>query len=83
MRLRNIPYAKDVLAASSDVIKNETIYHGKWSKEVFGNDHPLHIEIGMGKGKFIIENAKKYKKSNKIIEIVNGVCYTYSVVASR
>ena len=59
MRLRNIPYAKDVLAASSDVIKNETVYRGNWSKEVFGNDHPLHIEIGMGKGQFLTKLAMR------------------------
>ena len=66
MRLRNIPYAKDVLAASSDVIKNETAYRGKWSKEVFGNAHPLHIEIGMGKGQFLTKLAMRNPDINYV-----------------
>jgi len=66
MRLRNIPYAKDVLAASSDVIKNETNYRGKWSQEVFGNTHPLHIEIGMGKGQFLTKLAMRNPDINYV-----------------
>ena len=66
MRLRNIPYAKDVLAASSDVIKNEALYRGKWSKEVFGNNHPLHIEIGMGKGQFLTKLAMRNPNINYV-----------------
>ena len=66
MRLRNIPYAKDVLAASSDVIKNETTFRGNWSKEVFGNNHPLHIEIGMGKGQFLTKLAMRNPDINYI-----------------
>lgn len=66
MRLRNIPRAGEVLEASPDVIKNETTYRGNWSKEVFGNDHPLHIEIGMGKGQFLTGLAKKNPEINYI-----------------
>ena len=66
MRLRNIPYAKDVLAASSDVIKTETVYRGNWSKEVFGNNHPLHIEIGMGKGQFLTKLAMRNPDINYV-----------------
>ena len=66
MRLRNIPYAKDVLAASSDVIKNEKDFRGNWSQNVFGNDHPLHIEIGMGKGKFLTKLAMKNPDINYV-----------------
>lgn len=66
MRLRNIPYAKDVLAASSDVIKNETKYRGNWSKEAFGNEHPLHIEIGMGKGQFLTKLAMQNPHINYV-----------------
>ncbi len=66
MRLRNIPRADEVLKASSDVIKNETNYRGNWSKEIFGNDHPLHIEIGMGKGQFLTGLAKENPQINYI-----------------
>lgn len=57
MRLRNIKGADDVIAANPFVIKNPEEHKGKW-KEVFGNNNPIHIEIGMGKGKFIMELAR-------------------------
>lgn len=66
MRLRNIPYAKDVLEASFDVIKNETVHRGKWTNEVFGNNNPLHIEIGMGKGQFLTKLAMRNPDINYI-----------------
>ena len=47
MRLRNIPRAESVLEAHDKVIKNEKELKGRW-KEVFGNDNPVYIEIGMG-----------------------------------
>ncbi len=43
---------------------------GKWA-EVFGNDHPIHIEVGMGKGQFIIEMAKKEIQRSTISELRN------------
>lgn len=66
MRLRNIPRADEVLKASADVIKNETSYKGNWSNDVFGNNQPLHIEIGMGKGQFLTGLAKKNPQINYI-----------------
>lgn len=66
MRLRNIPRAGDVLEASADVIKNETAYRGNWTKEIFQNDKPLHIEIGMGKGQFLTGLAKRNPDINYI-----------------
>lgn len=53
MRLRNIKGSKEVIAASPYVVQNPEDYKGKWS-ELFHNNHPLHIEIGMGKGQFIM-----------------------------
>ena len=38
---------------------------GKWA-EVFQNDHPIHIEVGMGKGQFIIEMARRNPEVNYI-----------------
>lgn len=52
MRLRNIKGSRDVIAESPLVIHEPKKAKGRW-KEIFGNDHPLRIEIGMGKGKFI------------------------------
>ena len=40
-------------------------YKGHFS-ELFGNNHDIYIEIGMGKGNFIIENAKRYPDINFI-----------------
>ena len=67
MRLRNIPSARQELADSSYVI-NEAIFSkvdpsstrptGKWA-QLFGNDHPLRLEIGMGKGKFLLALAER------------------------
>lgn len=65
MRLRNIPRAREVLDVHKMVIKNEKEWKGKWS-EVFGNDHPVYIEIGMGKGQFILTLAKKNPDINYI-----------------
>ena len=65
MRLRNVKNKDEILNASEYLVKNPEEYIGKW-KEVFGNDKPIYIEIGMGKGKFIIENAMKYPEINFI-----------------
>ena len=65
MRLRIIPRAGEVLDAHDKVIKNEKEHKGKWS-EVFGNDHPIYIEIGMGKGQFIITLAKQNPDINYV-----------------
>ena len=65
MRLRNIPGAGDVIAASPYVIQNPKEHRGAY-KELFGNDHALHVEIGMGKGKFIVQMAKLHPEINYI-----------------
>lgn len=56
MRLRNIPRANETIAASSSVIHDTQQARGRW-KEIFGNSNPIHIEVGMGKGRFIIQMA--------------------------
>lgn len=66
MRLRNIPRADEVLSACPLVIKNETAYRGNWAKDIFKNDNPLHIEIGMGKGQFILSLAAQNPDINYI-----------------
>lgn len=52
MRLRNVKGARENIATSQFVIHNPEEYKGKW-REVFQNNNPIHIEIGMGKGKFV------------------------------
>ncbi len=65
MRLRNVPGSRDMIAESRFTIKNETEYKGKWSR-VFENDNPVHIEIGMGKGQFIMTLAEENPDINYV-----------------
>ena len=65
MRLRNIKGSKEVITASPYVVQNPEDYKGKWS-ELFHNNHPLHIEIGMGKGQFIHTLASENPDINYI-----------------
>ena len=65
MRLRNIPGARDEIAASPYTIKNPEEYRGRW-RECFKNDNPIRLEIGTGKGQFIIELAKRNPDINFI-----------------
>lgn len=65
MRLRNVKDKEEILNSCKYLIKNPEDYKGKW-KSLFNNDNPIYIEIGMGKGKFILENALKYKDINYI-----------------
>lgn len=65
MRLRNIKGSREAIAADERVIEIGTEYKGHWH-EVFGNDHPIHIEVGMGKGKFIMSLAKLHPEINYI-----------------
>lgn len=65
MRLRNITGSREVIADSIYVVHDEQSCPGKW-QEIFGNDHPIHIEIGMGKGKFIHTMAKLHPQINYV-----------------
>ncbi len=65
MRLRNIPGADDVIQKHPIAIKNEKEQRGNWN-QVFGNANPIHIEIGMGKGQFLLTLAKQNPEVNYI-----------------
>ena len=65
MRLRNIPGADEVIRNCAWVIKEPAEKKGKWNT-VFGNENPVHIEVGMGKGQFITEMAKRNPQINYI-----------------
>jgi tRNA (guanine-N7-)-methyltransferase len=65
MRLRNVPGAREMIIESDFSIQKPETYKGKWAEE-FGNDHPIHIEVGMGKGKFIMEMARRNPDINFI-----------------
>ena len=73
MRLRNIKGAREAIEASPYVILDPENYKGRWH-EVFGNDHPLRLEVGMGKGQFIMEQARRHPEVNFIgIEMYSSV----------
>lgn len=65
MRLRNISGARDIIAKSPLVVHEPENLKGRW-QERFGNAHPIRIEIGMGKGKFIYGLAGKNPGINYI-----------------
>ncbi len=65
MRLKNVPGSREAIAESNLVIHEPEKVKGTW-REIFGNDKPIHIEIGMGKGKFIHEMAKLHPEINYI-----------------
>ena len=74
MRLRNKPWAKDALAARPEmVIQDPAQWKGRWH-ERFGNNNPIHIEIGSGKGQFVSGMARQNPNINYIgIEIQESV----------
>lgn len=67
MRLRNITGSREVIAESPFVVPEAELFDcpGTWHK-IFGNDWPIHIEIGMGKGQFIHTMAKEHPEVNYI-----------------
>lgn len=65
MRLRNVKNKEEILSSSSFLVKDPKNYCGNWSN-YFNNSNPIYIEIGMGKGQFIRENARRYPDINFI-----------------
>lgn len=65
--MRNITGSREAIAESLYVVSEsvQTECPGKW-KEIFGNDSPVYIEIGMGKGKFIHTMAKEHPDINYV-----------------
>mgnify|MGYP003445502249 FL=1 len=73
MRLRNIKGADEKIETSEFVVQNPKEFKDRWS-ECFGNENPLHIEIGMGKGQFLHTLAKQNPDVNYIgIEMYSSV----------
>ena len=75
MRLRNITGSKELIAKCRYVVTEPEQYKGKWNS-YFKNANPVYIEIGMGKGQFITELAKRNPDINFIgIEMYSSVLY--------
>ena len=74
MRLKYKPWAAEYIAQHPDVIiPNPEEYKGKWH-EVFGNNNPVHIEVGTGKGQFVLGMAQQNPEINYIgIELFDSV----------
>ncbi len=74
MRLRKVKNALEKIQEYPNiVIQNAVSNKGKWNI-LFKNDNPIYLEIGMGKGKFIIENAKRNPNINYIgLEVAESV----------
>ncbi|WP_423189721.1 tRNA (guanosine(46)-N7)-methyltransferase TrmB [Alkalibacterium sp. f15] len=74
MRLRHKPHAIDKLEEYSQYVVNDPgEIKGHWQKR-FVNENPIHIEIGCGKGQFIMEMAKKYPAINFVgVELLSSV----------
>lgn len=73
MRLRNIPGSREIIAKSVHVVQNPQSVKGNW-KCRFGKEQPLHIEVGMGKGRFIMDMARLNPDINYIgIEMYDSV----------
>ena len=70
-----MPGSREAIEASEFCITNPEEHKGKWH-ELFKNDHPIHIEVGMGKGKFLMRLAKLNPDINYIgIEKFSSVLF--------
>jgi len=65
MRYNVIKNADKIVKGSKYVVNNPYENKNNWSK-VFGNNNPIKLELGMGRGSFIIEMAKQYPNINFI-----------------
>lgn len=74
MRLKHKPWAAEYIQQHPDVIiPNPEDYKGNWN-EAFGNDNPIHIEVGTGKGQFVLGMALQNPEINYIgIELFDSV----------
>ncbi len=65
MRYNVVKNAHNIIESSLYLVKNPSEYKDNW-QNVFGNKNPICLELGMGRGSFIIEMAKKHKNINFI-----------------
>lgn len=79
MRLRHKANAIPEMKENKKIYFDASVNKGKW-KEIFGNDNPIHLEIGAGKGDFITQMANSNKDINYIALEMNTNAF---VVASR
>ena len=78
MRVRNVKNKEEIISNSIYTIDNPESYKGKW-QTLFNNNNPIYLEIGIGKGKFILENAKNNPNINYIGIEKNGSVLSYAI----
>ncbi|MDB5054300.1 MAG: tRNA -methyltransferase [Bacilli bacterium] len=85
MRLRGIKGIREALEQQPDlVVLNPKDYKGSWAKNYFKNDHPIHVELGMGKGQFISELSLQNPDINFIgIDMYDELVRKASIKARR
>ncbi len=73
LRLKNVKNKDEIITRTNYIIFNPFDYYGKWNS-VFNNKNKIEVEIGMGKGDFIIQMAKQNKDVNYVgIEMYDSV----------
>jgi len=84
MRLRKVKNIEEKIKQFADIIIFEPqLQKGKWRK-VFANDNPIHLEIGTGKGNFIVANAIKDPNINFIgCEVSRSIIYKAALKAQN
>lgn len=65
MRLRNIAGSREIIGESGFVVHSPERQKGNWPG-IFGNNNPVHLEIGMGKGRFLMDMAKEHPAINYV-----------------
>ncbi|MBU9713735.1 tRNA (guanosine(46)-N7)-methyltransferase TrmB [Evansella tamaricis] len=77
MRLRNKPWATKVIVENPQIVEpNPQQWKGSW-KELFGNNQPIHVEVGTGKGRFVTRMGKAHPEWNVIgVEKYDSVIIT-------
>ena len=66
MRYNIVKNAREIVESNSYVIKNPEKYKGKWNSDIFKNNNPIMLELGMGRGSFIIQMALAHPTVNYI-----------------
>lgn len=77
MRLRKKHWAVPEMQENPYVYFQGEENKGKW-KEVFGNDHPIYLEIGAGKGKFTAEMAQRHPDRNYVMVELESNAFVYA-----
>ena len=65
MRLRNIKNKEEIIKNSEYIVEDASRYQASWH-QLFNNNNPIYVEIGMGMGKFIRQHAEKFPNINFI-----------------